>query len=272
MDITPAARCIAQFVTEKLRTRERFPYIVGICGAQGSGKSTACDQLISILSERGLRAATLALDDIYLSAADRAALAVNVHPLLKTRGVPGTHEVQLGIDLLQRARQQQAFLVPRFDKARDDRAPQETWTQIDTPLDVLLFEGWCVGARPQQLEALIEPVNDLERAEDRDRIWRAYVNERLAFEYQILFGYLDALVLIAAPNFEVVAGWRKEQEHALRDRLLSRSLDASGAMSDEQIDRFVQHYERLTRHILQEMPSRADLTLRLSADRSVQLV
>ncbi|HEU4653491.1 MAG TPA: hypothetical protein VFS47_05860 [Steroidobacteraceae bacterium] len=272
MDITPAARCIAQFVTEKLRTRERFPYIVGICGAQGSGKSTACDQLISILSERGLRAATLALDDIYLSAADRAALAGKVHPLLKTRGVPGTHEVQLGIDLLQQARQQQAFLVPRFDKARDDRAPQEIWTQIDTPLDVLFFEGWCVGARPQQLEELIEPVNDLERSDDPNRVWRTYVNERLASEYQILFGYLDALVLIAAPNFEVVAEWRKEQEHALRDRLLSQGLDASGAMSDAQIDRFVQHYERLTRHILKEMPSRADLTLRLDAARAVQLV
>jgi len=269
MQLTPAAQTIAAFVTAKLPKRAVRPMIVGICGAQGSGKSTACAQLISILDAEGRRAATLQLDDLYLSSQDRLSLATSVHPLLKTRGVPGTHDVRLGIDVLQAVRESRPVSVPRFDKARDDRAPREGWSEIPADLDVLLFEGWCVGARPQSSADLIEPINDLERVQDTDGRWRTYVNDRLASDYQQLFSYLDALVLLAAPTFDVVAGWRKQQEHALREQLLSRAVDASGVMSDEQIDRFVQHYERITRHILNEMPLRADLTVRLDAERRV---
>jgi D-glycerate 3-kinase len=270
MQTTPAAQAIADFIFAKLPQSAARPIILGICGAQGSGKSTACAQLISILDARGRRAATLQLDDLYLSCQDRLSLAASVHPLLKTRGVPGTHDVQLGIDVLQAVRAGRPITVPRFDKARDDRTPRDNWSEIPADLDVLLFEGWCVGARPQSSADLIEPINDLERAHDADGRWRTYVNDRLASDYQQLFSYLDALVLLAAPTFDVVAGWRKQQEHALREQLSVRGLDASSAMSDEQIDRFVHHYERITRHVLNEMPLRADMTVRLNRDRQIK--
>lgn len=269
MHYTPAAQAIARFITEELPQGTRRPIILGICGAQGSGKSTACAQVISILNARGRSAATLQLDDLYLSAQDRLLLAANVHPLLKTRGVPGTHDVQIGLEALQALRDGRSACVPRFDKARDDRLPRESWHEIPANVDVLLFEGWCIGACPQTAAELVEPINDLERSYDPDGRWRSYVNNRLASEYQTLFSHLDALVLLAAPAFDVVAGWRKQQEHALREQLLSRGLDASRVMSDEQIDRFVQHYERITRHVLREMPLRANLTVQLDAERRV---
>jgi D-glycerate 3-kinase len=269
MQTTPAAVSLVQFVTSVLPGHAQRPLIVGLCGAQGSGKSTACEQLISMLAAKGHRAAALALDDLYLPAQARERLAKNVHPLLNTRGVPGTHDIQLGLGVLQSVQRGHSVAVPRFDKARDDRTPPQLWHPIEASLDVLLFEGWCVGARPQDPQSLIEPVNELERIHDADCRWRSYVNERLGSDYQELFGYLDALVLLAAPGFEIVAAWRKQQEHALRARLLLEGGDTSRVMTDAQINTFVQHYERLTRHILDEMPSRADVTIRLSVDREI---
>lgn len=130
---------------------------------------------------------------------------------------------------------------------------------------VLVFEGWCVGARPQAAGQLETPVNALERNEDADCRWRSYVNARLACDYQILFGRLDALVLLAAPSFDVVSGWRLQQEQDL-----AKAHPSAGAVMDAAgVSRFIQFYERLTRHMLDEMPPRADLLVRLGPDREL---
>ena len=131
---------------------------------------------------------------------------------------------------------------------------------------VLLFEGWCVGARPQPAQALLAPVNALEEAEDPQGIWRRYANEALAGDYQRLFARIDALTLLAAPGFEVVFDWRMQQERQLRE---SAGTGASAVMDEAGVARFIQHYERLTRHILAEMPGRADLTVRLDRNRAI---
>lgn len=129
------------------------------------------------------------------------------------------------------------------------------------PVDVILFEGWCVGARAQGAAALVQPVNALERLEDPDGIWRTYVNDQLDGPYQPLFGMLHDLVLLQPPGFEVVAGWRAEQEAKLRART-GKGMDAA------ELDRFLAHYERLTRWILTEMPDRADWVVPLDAQRT----
>lgn len=242
-------------------------FLVGICGAQGSGKSTTVRVVAALLEARGLKTATLSLDDLYLPLADREALARDVHPLLRTRGVPGTHDVALGLAVLDGLAGQGGTALPRFDKAADDRAPAGTWPVVAGPVDVVLLEGWCVGARPEAPEALAEPVNALERERDPDGTWRAYVNAALAGPYRALFGRLDLLVLFTAPDFAAVLAWRREQEAKLRARLAEAGQGADRAMSDDEVAVFVQHYERLTRHIARETPPRADLVIALDADR-----
>jgi D-glycerate 3-kinase len=253
----------------RLGARPARPLVVGICGAQGSGKSTLANGLLRGLREAGIAAATLSIDDLYLTLAERERLAREVHPLLRTRGVPGTHDVDLGLSVIADIDARRPTLLPRFDKSRDDRAPVERWDAVDEPLDVLLFEGWCVGAHPQPAEALIEPINALERDEDPDGRWRRYVNAALEGRYRPLFDRIDFLALLAAPGFEVVRAWRIQQENDLRAH---SAPGAPGVMTDDQIARFIQHYERLTRHILAEMPGRADVTIALDADRRVQKV
>lgn len=235
--------------------------VIGVCGAQGSGKSTIAAATARILCDRGRRTAVLSLDDLYLSREARADLARAVHPLLQTRGPPGTHDVGRGTQVLARLAQDGPVELPRFDKARDEPRPHGDWPVFEGPADVVLFEGWCVGAIPQPTAALAAPVNALEREEDPDGRWRRFVNAALGHEYRPLFAGLDRLVLLKSPSFEAVADWRGEQEAKLRAR-------TGTGMRPDEIPRFVAHYERLTRWILQEMPGRADWTVPLARDRS----
>ncbi len=256
-------------IARRLAAQDGRLLVVGLCGAQGSGKSTLAARLVDHFNAQGMASAVLSLDDLYLTRAERQALARDVHPLLVTRGVPGTHDVALGISVLAALRAGQATRLPRFDKARDDRLPESAWSLVAAGLRLLVFEGWCVGARAEMAAALDVPVNALERDEDRAGIWRGYANAALAGPYQALFGYVDMQLLLAAPAFAVVCDWRREQEQALRAHA---APDAPGLMTDAAIARFVAHYERLTRHILVEMPGRADLTLHLAPDRRVTRV
>lgn len=242
------------------------PFVLGLCGAQGSGKSTLSADLAQRLNARGIRTAILSLDDLYLSHDRRAEMARVVHPLFATRGAPGTHDVERGLALLEAVKAGRGVTLPQFDKSTDDPAPEAEWARFDGPLDVLIFEGWCIGARPQDEAALAEPVNALEGERDPDGVWRHHVNAALAGPYAELFARIDRLLLLAAPGFEVVERWRLQQEHALR----AQAPDGARVMSDAEVATFIQHYERLTRHLLFDMPAYADRVLRLDADRHLK--
>jgi D-glycerate 3-kinase len=258
------AAAIADFLQGRLDAHGPRSFILGLCGAQGSGKSTAASLLQSRLEASGTQTAVLSLDDFYLPREARRRLADTVHPLLATRGPPGTHDVGLGLQVLDALGDGRAVRLPRFDKAHDDRCPPAAWAPVDRRVELIIFEGWCVGALPQPPGELSAPINALERLEDADGRWRRWINGQLAGAYRDLFGRLDALVLLAAPDVSVVARWRTEQEHALSAR-----SGGTAIMTDAQVERFVQHFERITRHILHEMPSRADLVLRLDEERRV---
>jgi len=274
-DDLSAAACvaIARSVLD-MRSRRSRTVVLGICGPQGSGKSTLTAVLQRLfVGEAGLSVVTLSIDDLYLSRAARTRLAQDIHPLLITRGVPGTHDVELGIRVIGQlvdATAETQTRIPRFDKAVDDPQPRERWDIVTGRPDLIVFEGWCVGAIPQPEAALATPVNDLEREFDADCTWRTYVNTQLSGRYQDLFARIDILTLLRAPGFERVATWRQQQE----DELAARSANLPAAarsriMSGEEIRRFVSHYERITRHMLSEMPSRAGLVVDLDADRKV---
>jgi len=237
------------------------PVVIGINGAQGSGKSTLCMFLEVLLVEHNQRSATLSIDDLYLTKAERDRLAREVHPLLATRGVPGTHDTALGRSIIEDFRAGRDLEIPRFDKSVDDRLSEPE--RVKGPLQVLLFEGWCLGAVPQGDAALAEPVNDLEAAEDPDLVWRRYVNEALDGGYKALFGELDILVMLKVPDFAAVRRNRALQE----DKLRARHPGAPGLMDEAALNRFLDQDERLTLHMLAEMPGRADLVIEVDRNQ-----
>lgn len=243
------------------------PRVIGVAGAQGSGKSTAAEGAARLLRERGLGVAVLSLDDLYLPRAERMRLARDVHPLFAVRGPPGTHDVALGGALVDRMRAGEATGGPRFDKLADDRLPAARGRCFPCGLDVVLFEGWCVGAsRAPPGEDLAAPINALEAEEDGEGVWRRAIEEALAGPYRALFARVDGLVFLRAPSVEVVPRWRLEQERA---NACSGGGGAPPPMDGAAVDRFVQHYERITWRMLRETPKAADLVIALDEDRRV---
>lgn len=247
------------------------PYVLGVNGAQGTGKSTIC-LFIKLLLEtlHDKRCVVLSIDDFYLSRAARQQLATEQHPLFRTRGVPGTHDVDLALTTIRALLAGQPMALPQFDKATDDVVPAKLWLQQETPVDVILLEGWCVGALPQPASELLTAVNGLEADEDSDHRWRVAVNQHLGGEYQQLFAQLDSLLMLKAPDMAAIYQWRLLQEQKLAAKVAGQS--ASGLMDAGQIQRFIQHYERLTRYMLAEMPARADVVITLNAGHQVEAV
>ena len=178
--------------------------------------------------EAKLSVACLSLDDFYLGKAARRDLAAKAHQLFATRGVPGTHDVQLALAVLRGLTDVQApatIRVPKFDKARDDRSPENDWQEVDTPVDVVIFEGWCLGARPQDAESLTHPVNALEDKDDPDGSWRRRVNDHLSEDYRELFDQLDTLIMLRIPSFDKIPEWRGVQEEKISRRRTTQVFD-----------------------------------------------
>ncbi len=244
--------------------------LLGVNGAQGTGKSTLADFLwLATESMFEWNVAVLSIDDFYYTLAERKVLADEVHPLLKTRGVPGTHDTEMLARYLRRLQQLgegERIALPRFDKSVDDRADESRWPVINGPVDLVILEGWCVGTVAQSAAELQRPVNALERNEDPDGVWRQYVNDQLKAKYEPIFRKLDALIFIGAPNFDAILRWRLEQEEKLA---ASAPSGSSGVMNKQQIVRFIQFYERLTRANLAALPEKADFVFRLDDSHAI---
>ncbi len=245
----------------------RTPLLVGVSGLQGSGKSTFARQLAQAATARGMRTEALSLDDFYLGRRARRQLAGTIHPLLATRGVPGTHDLDLLISTiaaLAAVRADRPLALPRFDKGHDTRLPPSRWRRVRSTPRLILLEGWCVGLPAQPAAALARAINRLEREDDRDGTWRRWVNAQLGDMHARLGQRLDRLILLEAPDFAVVSRWRDEQERVLRQRHAPLAMDAPA------LRRFLLHYERLSQHALRELPAHADLRFLLRRDRTVR--
>jgi len=244
--------------------QQSMPLVLGINGAQGSGKSTLASVLKIMLEDEGLSVAKLSLDDFYLSQNQRKILADTIHPLLQTRGVPGTHDVPLAIKTIKHLVSGQGnVLIPQFDKQTDNPKPESDWLDCVAPVDIVLFEGWCVGSIAQSNVDLIEPINVLEEDEDKQGVWRKYVNNLLANEYQTLFSMIDKLVFLQVPSFEAAFDWRFDQERK------TFSSNPKQAMNEQQLKWFMSHYQRLTINNLETLPSKADVTLKLDVQHKI---
>ena len=236
--------------------------VFAISGLQGSGKSTLAAQIAARAEAGGLRVAVLSLDDLYLTRAQRRHLAAEIHPLLATRGPPGTHDVALGCRVLDALKAGEDVALPRFDKLADDRIEDAAWSRVQGRVDLVLFEGWCVGATPEEDAALANPINALERDEDADGRWRRHCNQVLRRNYPALWARIDALWFLQPPGFDIVRTWRWQQEEAMVARDPARR-----GMDRAQLDRFIQHYERTSRHLLATLPGTVDRVVPLDEHR-----
>lgn len=252
------------------------PYYVGVNGAQGSGKSTVSAFLAYYLTHHHNKTCVvMSLDDFYLSQSDRFALSIKVHPLLKTRGVPGTHDVDLIAKTLNRLSEYGTVSIPQFDKATDNPKPVTEWPIVNTPIDIVILEGWCWGVAPQSNNQLAPPINSLEKDQDALGNWRNFVNQQLKSEYQSLHNMMNYWVMLQAPSFSCVEGWRIEQEHKLKSRHTESNKDiasnssASGIMTDDQIRAFIMHFQRLTQHSLNTLPAKVDCLYALDIQRKI---
>ncbi len=237
--------------------KEQNRRIVGISGGQGAGKSTLGRLIEAACAENAVRACVLSLDDFYLTRSERQKLAAEIHPLFETRGPPGTHDLAGCSKVITSLLGTGETECPRFDKGLDDcGAP----VRKRGPFDLVVLEGWCVGAEAQRADELDQPVNELEAREDGDAIWRGRVNDRLSTDYQELWTRLESTVFLEVPGLAAVRRWRLQQE---------RWIPEARRIGEAEVARFVQFFERMTNEMLLQQPSRAEWVVSLAEDHSV---
>lgn len=245
----------------RLCTNVNCPTIVGVSGAQGSGKTTLARMLVLWAREQGIAAASVSLDDYYLSQQHRAVLAARIHPLLALRGMPGSHHIEQAIADAQAVLRGQPVALPSFDKALD----QPGLTRALQQVDLLIVEGWCLGLTAQTPEQLTAAINTLELNEDQRGHWRTFVNQQLAGDYQQYWQLFSKLIWLKAPDWPAICRWRALQEQQL---WLSRGK----GMTDAELARFMQSFQRLTEHSFLVLPQRADVVVELNQQHQAQLI
>lgn len=244
--------------------------LIGLNGCQGSGKTTLASLMVFLFKYVFKKqAVAISLDDFYLTRNERLDLARNIHPLLKTRGVPGTHDIDLAMKTLQGLVATHGLTaIPQFNKAIDDRAPLANWLRIEAPVDIVILEGWCLGTPVQSGIALETPINELEYTKDRDGSWRKYVNQKIESDYTPLYALIDSWIMLKAPSFDSVFQWRLEQEDKLI-RGLGNSSKENQTMNSLEIGFFIQHFQRLTEHSLLCLPETVNHLFKLDSDRDI---
>jgi D-glycerate 3-kinase len=253
----------------KLFNKKNDAYLVGINGCQGSGKSTLTDFIARyLITQYQLNVVVMSLDDFYLSSKKRNKLADDIHPLLATRGVPGTHDVTaLNRVLTQLSTHSTGFSVPKFNKAIDEPFPQNQWTSIEKPVDIVLLEGWCWGVTSQTDKQLQTPINELELQYDAVGEWRNYVNQQLKMAYEPLYNKMDFWLALQAPSFDCVYQWRLEQEQKLQAKNIG--LSDSKVMSPAEVLKFTQYFQRLTEQGSKTLSHSADAVFHLDNARHI---
>ena len=244
---------------------------LGFSGGQGSGKTTVTGILKIILKKFFKRRVCVSsIDDFYKSLNERKRMANNIHPLFQTRGVPGTHDVNLIVNFFRKIMKNKfkKFKLPKFDKSIDDRLKKRYWTNIKKKPEIVILEGWCVGAKPQKNSLINKPTNILEKNEDRTLIWRKYVNKKLKKEYKKIFSMIDHFIFMKIPNFNIVSKWRFLQERKLEKKSKSKKK----VMSYREIKRFVMFYQRITLQMIKDLSKSASVVILLKKNHEIKKV
>jgi len=244
--------------------------VIGLTGGQGSGKSTISNILKIILKENfNLETVIFSIDDFYKTFKERERMSKKISSLFLTRGVPGTHDTKMLLACIQKLKSLNftKIKLPKFDKAIDDRTSKKNWIKVNKKPNIIIFEGWCIGAEPQKKKDLLIPINRLEKYYDKKIIWRNKVNQELNTNYKKIFKLIDKIIFLKVPSFKYVFKWRLLQEKKLR--IISKGKKT---MSDNEIKKFVMFYERLTKHMFKTLASKADTVINIDTQHKLKSI
>jgi len=261
---------ISFWINNKCKKKGRT-LILGLSGSQGSGKTTVTSILQIILKKFFKKDIyIISIDDFYKTLRDRNRMSQQKHSLFKTRGVPGTHDINLikNFFISVKRKKFKKIKLPKFNKSIDDRSKKNYWHNINKRPEIIILEGWCVGAKPQIISSLRKPVNILERHEDKDLIWRKYANEKLKKEYKEVFAMIDYFIFMKVPNFKIVFKWRLLQESKLRKKLHYKKK----IMTYSAIKRFIMFYQRITLQMMKDLSKSASIVLLLKKNHEIKRV
>ena len=255
------------------RVNKKKPLLIGLAGGQGSGKTTISSILTLILKKYfNLNVFKVSIDDFYKTRKDRKLLSKNKHPLLMTRGVPGTHDVDLMLKFFKKVKSKsfKSLTVPKFNKAIDDRCKKSLWYKFKSKPDVVIFEGWCVGARAQKVSQLRKPINSLEKVYDQGIKWRSHVNNQLKTKYRTLFKQLDELFYLKAKNFNILRNWRLKQERKLW--VQTKKKKNLKIMSSGDVINFMQTYQRITQQMFKDAIKSSSIIMNLNSNHQIEKI
>ena len=241
--------------------KDKKTKIIGLTGGQGSGKSTISNILKLILKENfNLNTVIFSIDDFYKTLQERKVMSKNVSSLFLTRGVPGTHDTKLILNCIKNLKNLKfkKLMIPKFDKSIDDRVLRNKWQKINKKPNIVIFEGWCIGADPQKRKDLLIPINTLEKKKDIKRIWRNRVNKELKNNYKKIFKLIDKIIFLKVPSFQYVYKWR-----LLQEKKLKITSKGNKTMKDLQIKNFIMFYERITKNMLKTLSQKADTVIKI---------
>ena len=255
------------------KAKKKSPLIVGLAGGQGSGKTTISSILSLILKKYfKLKVFKISIDDFYKTKKQREILSKNKHSLLLTRGVPGTHDIKIMLDFFRKIKTKnfKSLKLPKFNKANDDRYKKKHWYKLKSRPDVVIFEGWCVGAKPQSLRLLKKPINALEKAYDKSLKWRRFVNLQLKTNYKKLYSQLDSLLYLKVKNFNLLKKWRIKQEEKLW--LKAKSRKNLKIMNKKEVINFMQTYQRITEQMFKDAPKYSSIIMNLNKNHQIHKI
>ena len=251
------------------RSEKKRPYFVGLAGGQGTGKTTISSLIrIILIKYFKLNVFRISIDDFYKTRKERIDLSKRVHPMLLTRGVPGTHDINMMLNFFRKSKSKKfkRLKLPTFNKAIDDRHNKKKWYNLKKRPDVIIFEGWCVGAKSEKNTTLKKTINSLEKSKDQKQIWRKYVNDQLKSKYKKLYSQLNCLVYLKAKNFSLLQKWRMKQER----KLWIKSKVKSKIMSRGDVLNFMQTYQRITQNMFRNMPKYASVIFNLNSNHQIK--
>ena len=261
---------ISFWIEEKYKKKGGTLFL-GLSGAQGSGKTTISEILKIIIKKLFKRKIQIiSIDNFYKTLQERKEMSSKIHNLLRTRGVPGTHDINLLKKTLFNLNKKnfKIFRSPRFDKSIDDRVKKKYWDIIKNKPEIIILEGWCVGAKPQSQNKIKKTVNNLEKNEDKNFIWRKYANEKLKKEYKSLFSIIDNFIFIKIPNYRMVFKWRSIQEKKLR----KKSHSNKKIMNSKEIKRFIMFYQRIALQMIKDLSKSASVVMYLKKNHEINKI